>query len=85
LKFVWNVLEVRRRLYKFIDGLVFLEAGNVWENPGDFHLNDLRSDAGLGIRIITPIGLLRFDYGINLAPRGNESGGQFYFGLGQAF
>lgn len=85
LKFVWNVFEVRRRLYKFIDGLIFLDTGNVWESPADFDLSDIRSAAGLGLRIFIPIGILRFDYGINLAPRGNESKRQFYFGLGHAF
>jgi outer membrane protein assembly complex protein YaeT len=85
LKFVWNVFEIRHRVYRFIDGLVFLDAGNVWEAPENFDLGNIRSNIGFGMRLITPIGLLRLDYGINLDPRKNEPRGKFYFGLGHAF
>jgi len=41
---------------------------------------DLKAGAGIGVRIETPIGLMRIDYGIS-----PEEGGKTYFSLGQAF
>lgn len=84
VKFVWN-FEVRQRLYKIVDGLAFVDAGNVWESPPAFKPNDIRYDTGLGLRVFTPLGYLRLDYGINLSQQRNESRGQLWFGLGQAF
>lgn len=66
-------LEYRAKLYKFIEGAVFADAGNIWlqraneENfPGgnftkDFY-KQLAVDAGVGIRFDFSILLLRFDF-----------------------
>ena len=85
LKFVWNILEVRRTLYKMIGGVVFADIGNVWLKPDNVSLGDLRTSLGLGLRISTPIGLARLDYGINTDRRKGEPQGQVYFSMGQAF
>ena len=45
-------------------------------------------DVGIGIRLNTPIGPLRFDYGWPLDPEekgGQKTGGKFYFSFGQTF
>ena len=85
LKLVWNPLEIRRMLYKMIGGVVFCDIGNVWIKPDNMRLRDLRIGAGAGLRINTPIGLGRVDYGFNVDRRKDESKGQFYFSMGQAF
>lgn len=65
-------LEYRAKLYKFIEGGAFIDAGNIWlqrDNPdfpgGKFTSNfykELAVDAGLGIRFDFSILLLRFDF-----------------------
>jgi outer membrane protein assembly factor BamA len=48
---------------------LFLDAGNLWK--GLCHVNplQLRADAGVGVRYITPIGPVAVDLGFNLAPQ----------------
>ncbi|MFO8234179.1 MAG: outer membrane protein assembly factor BamA [Bacteroidales bacterium] len=76
-------LELRFPVYDILSGAVFVDAGNVWKNPMHFDLNDLYYDAGLGLRVKTPIGPVRLDMAY---PVFNEkSKGQFYISLGHAF
>jgi outer membrane protein assembly factor BamA len=59
----------------------FLDAGNLWKEPSaiDFAL---RYALGAGLRIITPVGPLALDYGINLNRRQWEDFGAFHFSIG---
>jgi len=82
---VWNVLEVRQSIYRMIGGVVFLDVGNVWLNIEDASWNEIRLSPGIGIRVDTPLGLFRTDYGINIDRDGGEPSGMFYFSVGQAF
>src|SRR5262249_33119234 len=43
-------------LWKSLWGEIFLDAGNVYPTISDFDATDLRSSAGLGLRLDTPIG-----------------------------
>jgi outer membrane translocation and assembly module TamA len=73
--------------------VLFLDAGNVWENSGGITLNDLRYAVGPGLRYQTPIGPIRFDIGYQLNPiPGLLVNGQpqtrrwrLHFSIGQAF
>jgi len=81
-----------------------MDAGNVWERPQDITLqrvftiagpgagySDMRYSVGGGIRIGTPVGPVRFDYGWKLRRAKPEerdlssTRGTFHFSLGQAF
>jgi outer membrane protein assembly complex protein YaeT len=77
--------EFRFPLYKFLDGVAFVDAGNVYPTLHDFSPFDVRPSSGFGIRIRTPYLLLRFDYGINLKTKPGEPRGAFFFTFGQAF
>jgi len=77
--------EFRFPLYKFFDGVGFVDAGNVYPTLQDFSPFDVRASYGFGVRIRTPYLLLRFDYGINMNPKPGEPRGQFFFSFGQAF
>ena len=80
-----NPIEIRRSLYRFIGGVIFIDAGNVWTTIGDFRFSDFRPAAGTGLRVNTPLGIARLDYGVNLDRRGGESRTKIYFSMGQAF
>lgn len=97
-------IEARFPLVWILGGAVFMDAGNVWERPEDITVkrvftvagpgagySDMRYSVGAGIRIPTPVGPLRFDYGWKLRRAKYEerdlspTRGTFHFSLGQAF
>ena len=85
--------EVRFAILKRLGGAVFLEAGNVWQDPWTMRLGDLRYDAGPGLRFDTPFGLIRIDFGYQLRPltglridgKPQSSRWRINFGIGEAF
>jgi translocation and assembly module TamA len=85
--------ELRMPVWGNFGAVLFLDGGNVWTNPWDFNLNDMRYDVGPGIRYNTPIGPFRADLGIQLNPidglivNGEEQKYplRFHFSIGHAF
>ena len=77
--------ELRVPLVSILDGVVFLDVGNVFDNIRDISLTDLRKSTGVGLRVRTPWVLIRGDYGVVLDPRPGEPRSRFYFSIGQAF
>ena len=85
--------EARVPIFKRLRGAVFVEAGNVWQDPWTMRLGDLRYDAGPGLRFDTPFGLIRVDFGYQLRPldglridgQPQRSRWRFNFGIGEAF
>jgi outer membrane protein assembly complex protein YaeT len=85
--------ELRAPLWGNLTGVLFADAGNVWNNAWDFNLNDLRYDVGPGLRYMTPIGPIRFDFGYQLNPipgllvdgKAQARRFRFHFSIGQAF
>jgi outer membrane protein assembly complex protein YaeT len=86
-------IELRTPVWGKLGAVVFLDGGNVWTNPWDFNVNDLRYDVGPGLRYNTPIGPIRADFGYQLNPiPGLRVNGEperrhfrFHFSIGQAF
>ena len=66
-------------------GALFTDAGNVIESAADFGLESMRYAVGCGLRYNLPIGAVRFDYGLNPAPKQGEAQGAFHFAIGVAF
>ena len=77
----------------FVRGVIFVDAGNVnvesvqyrlldEKEPGFF---DLRRSAGGGVRVITPMGVLRFEYGFKMDTRKGESPDRFEFTISGLF
>jgi outer membrane protein insertion porin family len=58
----------------------FLDAGNLQVNA--FSLGNLRYGTGIGMRYLTPVGPVNFDWGFKLFPRRGEDTNVFYFSLG---
>ncbi len=85
--------EVRVPLPSQFGFVLFLDGGNVWTNPWDFNLNDLRYDSGLGLRYNTPLGPIRLDAGWQLNPipgllvngEPQTRAMRIHFSIGQAF
>lgn len=80
-------VEVRKPIAQSISGVVFVDYGDAWGSATDFIVPQLPQTEtfqgnfgfGVGMRVNTPIGHLRLDYGV-----GSE-GGRTHFSMGQAF
>jgi outer membrane protein insertion porin family len=81
--FVQFNLEVGHSFGRLLRLVAFYDAGNVYPTNSRFDLGKLRQAAGFGIRILTPVGPVRLDYGFKLDRRPGESIGEFGFLLGQ--
>jgi outer membrane protein assembly complex protein YaeT len=86
-----NVADFRFPLFWWVNGALFLDAGNVWPGLSDItsardFFDDLRWSAGPGIRVDTPIRLVaRLDLGFKIDRRPGESLMELHFDLGQPF
>lgn len=76
--------ELRFRLPFDLTGLLFFDAGQVWETTDDLD-TDLSKALGLGLRARTPVGLVRLDIGFPLDRREGDESYKLYFGFGNAF
>ena len=87
-------IENRTQLNDIIGIVVFADAGRAWKQNGrdpsytrdnkDFGHN-IGTTAGVGIRLNTPIGPLRFDFGWPVGNKMDDDGMKFYFNMGQSF
>ncbi len=64
---------------------VFFDMGNIWDEDSAFDFGELRYSAGIGLRIITPIGPMRLDIGYKLDRKENERRREAHLGIGAAF
>jgi outer membrane protein insertion porin family len=84
-------IELRRNLYRRLKGVLFYDIGNVWSTKDkETETNDkietsMRASAGIGFRLITPVGPIRVDYGWILDRRPEEAVGKFYLSVGHTF
>lgn len=75
--------ELRIPVTKLLHTALFVDAGNLWRNVDNVEPFRLRYTAGTGLRIVTPVGPLAFDYGFILDRRFYETSiGAFHFSIG---
>lgn len=67
-----------------LKGVLFYDTGNAWREEDDY-FTDMRHSVGAGIRWLSPMGPLRFEWGYNLDPRDDEEQSVFEFTIGRAF
>lgn len=73
-----------------LNGVVFLDSGDVTNTPSELNLGNLNYAAGFGLRLLTIVGPIRFDFGYRLnrtGPMDPEPGSPwaFHLSLGEAF
>jgi outer membrane protein insertion porin family len=68
-----------------IKGVIFYDAGNAFLEEESIDLYELRQSWGFGIRWISPMGPLRFEWGYPLYQREDEEKQVFEFGIGTFF
>lgn len=85
--------ELRATIRGSLGGVLFIDAGNVWEDRESIDLGVIRTAVGAGLRYSTPVGPVRFDFGYQLNPidglivNGAEQARPWrvHFSIGQAF
>jgi outer membrane protein insertion porin family len=75
-KMIMASAEYRFPLGSKLQGVGFIDVGQASES---WSLGELKTSTGVGVRISTPIGPLRLDYGIG------DEGGRFHFAIGNSF
>ena len=81
-------IEYLYPLADFLKAAVFYDVGNVWSKLDKFAGGGYKTGIGLGVRVKTPIGPLRLDYGfpMNKEPGEPDKGeGRFHFSLSHGF
>lgn len=90
---IFNV-ENRTKINEMLGLVLFYDVGRSWyhgtsdntvlvRSGGNF-VDDMKQSAGVGLRIKTPIGPIRLDFGFPVGDS-EESGMQFFFNMGQMF
>jgi outer membrane protein insertion porin family len=92
--------ELRVTVVGSLGVVTFWDGGNTWLDQDDIRWTDIKTTVGFGLRLNTPVGPLRLDYGfkLNREPRPpdpddagpqeqppQEDPGTFHFTLGHAF
>jgi outer membrane protein assembly factor BamA len=77
--------ETRFPLFRWFRGVAFVDAGNVFERPGDISLRRFTTSIGAGLRVSTPFALLRGDYAQIVANQGEATPARWTFGIGHSF
>jgi outer membrane protein assembly factor BamA len=77
--------EVRFPIFRWVGGVAFVDAGNVFPKAADFSLTSLDAGTGFGLRVYSPFALVRADFGVPLTNRRREPAGRWYLGIGHAF
>jgi len=77
--------EVRFPMYRWLRGVGFVDLGNVYPSVSDMFHTAVQVGIGGGVRLNTPIGLLRLDLAKPANRRPFDSTWTVHFGLGHAF
>lgn len=73
-------LEYHVPIVEKIKGIIFVDVGNVWEGKEKIDLGDLHYSYGVGLRINSPFGIIKLEYGFS-----EQGTGETQFGIGYPF
>ncbi|MGE5235866.1 MAG: BamA/TamA family outer membrane protein [Acidobacteriota bacterium] len=68
-----------------VGGVLFVDGGNDWASWHDITPAGMRWGTGLGLRVESPVGPFRVEYGWKLDRKPGESGGQLFVSFGNPF
>jgi outer membrane protein assembly factor BamA len=77
--------ETRFPIYRWLRGVGFVDLGNVYPTVADLFHTTVQIGTGAGVRVNTPVGLIRLDFGVPVNPRPFDPRWTVQFGLGHAF
>lgn len=77
--------EWRFPIYNILGGTLFVDSGTVTNKVKDLFGTSFKTGVGGGLRLLTPVGPVRFDLGYGLNPIRDDSRWQFYFSVGNPF
>jgi outer membrane protein insertion porin family len=79
-------LELRYKWNETIQTVAFFDAGNVFEEAGDFSLSNTRASVGSGLRLnLFSNALVRLDLGFPIAKQSEDEKQSFQFNFGASF
>lgn len=83
---IYNI-EYNYSLIEFLKLATFFDIGNVWREVEDFGSGDFKASIGFGVRVKTPLGPMKLDYGFPLStePGEEDKEGKFHFSLSRTF
>lgn len=85
LSLVEGSLELRRPVWKELNGALFLDFGQVSKRSFDLPLGNLRFSSGFGLAYSTPVGPVRLDIGFPFKPPRGDRAWQIHFSIGAYF
>ncbi|MDD5199863.1 MAG: BamA/TamA family outer membrane protein [Terrimicrobiaceae bacterium] len=77
--------EIQWPVFNNIYLAAFTDAGNLWSDVRDIQPTDLQVAVGPGMRIYTPLGAIRIDYGYNVNRQPGDPIGNWQVGFGFTF
>ena len=79
--------EARFPIYRWANGVVFADAGTIFDKGQTMSLSELKVGYGVGLRFDTPVGLIRGDVGFpqSTFADGRSTRTRWYFGFGHIF
>ncbi|MBD3243815.1 MAG: BamA/TamA family outer membrane protein [Chitinivibrionales bacterium] len=83
VKLVAHIIDFRFPLVWWFNGAVFVDAGFVWPDLESVSFSDIKFGAGPGLRLVTPLGMFRFDVGFKLNDPDRDPA-EYYFVFGTA-
>ena len=78
-------LEWRFPLWNWLGGAIFWDMGAIGREWKTLSTGDFRSGVGTGLRLKTPVGPIRLDFGYPLNPIAGDKPRQIYLSVGNPF
>jgi outer membrane protein insertion porin family len=85
LSLVEGSLELRRPIWKELNGALFIDFGQVSKRSFDLPFGNLQFSRGFGVSYATPVGPLRLDVGFPFKPPRGDKSWQIHFSIGAYF